>query len=229
MGGVEIPKGTRIDVVSQKTASFNIDTHRIELRNTYEDAGLSAKDINRMFEISDNAPRAEYIPGTFSAQDILDIKPNAAEGILRPPVEDYLDLDYIEAHKQQFKNGAARFQKFEPSKDYNNGIVGGEDGSSFWLSKETADTIEDIAKGDNRLYETILGFDKGYLGDGPLYRLDASADIVNKRNLSIPSGNESGANSFWRPGGRTYPGDMLEGIMHDVDVNKGDITWKKAD
>ncbi|CYX02397.1 membrane protein [Streptococcus suis] len=229
VGGVEIPKGTRIDVVSQKTASFNIDTHRIELRNTYEDAGLSAKDINRMFEISDNAPRAEYIPGTFSAQDILDIKPNAAEGILRPPVEDYLDLDYIEAHKQQFKNGAARFQKFEPSKDYNNGIVGGEDGSSFWLSKETADTIEDIAKGDNRLYETILGFDKGYLGDGPLYRLDASADIVNKRNLSIPSGNESGANSFWRPGGRTYPGDMLEGIMHDVDVNKGDITWKKAD
>ncbi|WP_231196082.1 hypothetical protein [Streptococcus equi] len=45
---------------------------------------------------------------------------------------------------------------------------------SFWVSKDHADIIEDIAKGDNRLYETLLGFDEGYLGNDPLYRLDLS-------------------------------------------------------
>ncbi|NMW55841.1 hypothetical protein HKO46_09730, partial [Streptococcus equi subsp. zooepidemicus] len=58
--------------------------------------------------------------------------------------------------------------------------------------------------GDNRLYETLLGFDEGYLGDGPLYRLDVSPEVVSEKGISIPSGNEKSANSWWRPGGRTY-------------------------
>ncbi|VEF08930.1 hypothetical protein [Streptococcus equi] len=96
---------------------------------------------------------------------------------------------------------------------------------SFWVSKDHADVIEDIAKGDNRLYETLLGFDEGYLGDGPLYRLDVSPEVISEKGISIPSGNEKGANSWWRPGGRTYPGDMPEGVMKDISTSKGDHTW----
>lgn len=67
------------------------------------------------------------------------------------------------------------------SQTANEGIVGGKDGTSFWLITENTDIIEDIAKGDNRLYETLLGFDEGYLGDGPLYRLDVSPEVVAEK------------------------------------------------
>ena len=46
------------------------------------------------------------------------------------------------------------------------------------MSKEHADIIEKVANGDNRLYEIILGFDEGYLGDGLLYRLDVTPEAV---------------------------------------------------
>lgn len=46
------------------------------------------------------------------------------------------------------------------------------------MSKEHADIIEKVANGDNRLYEIILGFDEGYLGDGTLYRLDVTPEAI---------------------------------------------------
>ena len=70
----------------------------------------------------------------------------------------------------------------------------GDDGTSFWLSKEHADVIQDVAQGDNRLYEALLGFDEGYLGDKSLYCLNVTPEVVSKKGISIPSGNESGAN-----------------------------------
>ena len=93
------------------------------------------------------------------------------------------------------------------------------------MSKEHADVIQDVAQGDNRLYETLLGFDEGYLGDKPLYRLDVTPEVVSEKGISIPSGNESGANEWWRPGGRTYPGDMPEGVMKDISIKEGDAIW----
>ena len=102
--------------------------------------------------------------------------------------------DYIEAHKKQFDNGASRFPKFQPSENWNGGIVGGDDGTSFWLSKEHADVIQDVAQGDNRLYEALLGFDEWDLGDKSLYCLNVTPEVVSKKGISISSGNESGAN-----------------------------------
>ena len=49
-----------------------------------------------------------------------------------------------------------------------------------------------------------------------------------QKGISIPSGNEAGANSWWRPGGRTYPGDMPEGVMKNISIKEGDITWNIA-
>ncbi len=167
----------------------------------------------------------KYIRGAYTKKDILDIKPDSQKGIFRPDVEEYLTPKYIEAHRQLFKNGVSRFQKFQPSENWNEGIVGSGDGTSFWLSKEHADIIEKVANGDNRLYEIILGLDEGYLGDGPLYRLDVTPEVVAEKGLSIPSGNEAGANDWWRPTGRTFPGDIPEGVMKDISTQRGEHTW----
>lgn len=186
---------------------------------------LTPEERELIFNISKDSPKVKYIRGAYTKKDILDIKPESQKGIFRPDVEEYLTPKYIEAHRQLFKNGASRFQKFQPSENWNGGIVGGDDGTSFWLSKEHADIIEKVANGDNRLYEIILGLDEGNLGDGPLYRLDVTPEVVAEKGISIPSGNEAGANDWWRPAGRTFPGDIPEGVMEDISTKRGEHTW----
>ena len=180
---------------------------------------LTPEERELIFNISKNAPKVEYRPGKTS-KSVLSIPKED-----RPIVEKVYSSEYIKAHKQQFENGAARFQKFQPSENWNGGIVGGDDGTSFWLSKEHADIIEKVANGDNRLYEIILGLDEGYLEDGPLYRLDVTPEVVAEKGISIPSGREAGANDWWRPTGRTFPGDIPEGVMKDISTKRGEHTW----
>ena len=180
---------------------------------------LTPEERELIFNISKNAPKVEYRPGKTS-KSVLSIPKED-----RPIVEKVYSSEYIKAHKQQFENGAARFQKFQPSENWNGGIVGGDDGTSFWLSKEHADIIEKVANGDNRLYEIILGLDEGYLEDGPLYRLDVTPEVVAEKRISIPSGREAGANDWWRPTGRTFPGDIPEGVMKDISTKRGEHTW----
>lgn len=180
---------------------------------------LTPEERELIFNISKNAPKVEYRPGKTS-KSVLSIPKED-----RPIVEKVYSSEYIKAHKQQFENGAARFQKFQPSENWNGGIVGGDDGTSFWLSKEHADIIEKVANGDNRLYEIILGLDEGYLEDGPLYRLDVTPEVVAEKGISIPSGREAGANDWWRPTGRTFPGGIPEGVMKDISTKRGEHTW----
>ena len=180
---------------------------------------LTPKERELIFNISKNAPKVEYRPGKTS-KSVLSIPKND-----RPSVEKVYSSEYIKGHRQQFTNGVSRFQKFQPSENWNGGIVGGDDGTSFWLSKEHADIIEKVADGDNRLYEIILGLDEGYLGDGPLYRLDVTPEVVAEKGISIPSGKEAGANDWWRPTGRTFPGDIPEGVMKDISTKRGEHTW----
>ncbi|HFI0100154.1 TPA: hypothetical protein ACGORY_000713 [Streptococcus suis] len=210
VGGVEIPKGTRIDVVSQKTASFNIDAHRIELRNTYEAAGLSTKDINRIFEISDTAPKVEYRPGKNSERILAQPKGK------RDSVETYLDPAYIKEHIKLFDNGAIKFQKFTPEEGgFNNGAIGNpEDHVAFVMPREAGETLIEVSKGDPRLLEVLLGLHPGDLGDSPVV-IDIPAESI--RNPRIPSGNEDSAfDGYWKPGGRTYPGNMPEAVIDEV-------------
>ena len=180
---------------------------------------LTPEERELIFNISKDSPKVKYKNGV-TPKEILEI--NKGD---RPNPEDIYNSTYLKMHNQQFKDGASRFQKFQPSESWNGGIVGGKDGTSFWLSKEHADIIEKVANGDNRLYEIILGFDDGYLGDGPLYRLDVTPEVVAEKGLSIPSGNEAGANDWWRPTGRTFPGDIPEGVMEDISTKRGEHTW----
>ena len=180
---------------------------------------LTPEERKLIFNISKDSPKVKYKNGV-TPKEILEI--NKGD---RPNPEDIYNSTYLKMHNQQFKNGASRFQKFQPSESWNGGIVGGKDGTSFWLSKEHADIIEKVADGDNRLYEIILGLDEGYLEDGPLYRLDVTPEVVAEKGISIPSGREAGANDWWRPTGRTFPGDIPEGVMKDISTKRGEHTW----
>ena len=203
----------------------SIDRQRYLQWHKYAEAGISPSNRVRVLEISEKAPKIKMIEGLDQQSVFKNIEAIDTEITPRPEPEGYLHPEYLEAHKHLFDNGAAKFQKFQPSESWNEGIVGGDDGTSFWLSKDHADIIQDIARGDNRIYETLLGLDDGYLGDGPLYRLDVTPEVVAEKGISIPSGNEAGANNWWRPGGRTYPGDMPEGVMKDISTKSGDHTW----
>lgn len=170
------------------------------------------------------SPKPKYVSGN-KPEDILKIQPDHDRGVLRPNVEDYLKPSYIKAHKALFKDGAARFQKFPPSKNWNDGILGGNDGNSFWLPKKQADLIEKVANGDNHTFEHLLGMPEGYLGDHSLNRIDVPPEIIDRKGISIPSGNEQGANEFWVPGGKTQPGGLDEAVMNGIGKEEGDYTW----
>ena len=223
---VEVPKYNREQILrnieesrlARESSGFkDFATRERYLEKVFDK--LTPEERELIFNISKNAPKVEYRPGKTS-KSVLSIPKED-----RPIVEKVYSSEYIKAHKQQFENGAARFQKFQPSENWNGGIVGGDDGTSFWLSKEHADIIEKVANGDNRLYEIILGLDEGYLEDGPLYRLDVTPEVVAEKGISIPSGREAGANDWWRPAGRTFPGDIPEGVMEDISTKRGEHTW----
>ena len=48
---------------------------------------------------------------------------------------------------------------------------------------------------------------------------------ANKRMISPSSGNEIEANDWWRPAGRTFPGDIPEVVMKDISSQRGEHTW----
>ena len=192
---------------------------RRQLIEQYRSWGISPTDSVQILEISENAPKVQYQEGML-ADSILETPKN-----LRPEPSQIYEPNFLKRHLQQFKQGAAKFQKFKPDENWRNGVVGDANGDSFWISKKHADIIEKVANGDNRLFEKLLGFDEGYFGDGPIYRLDVSPEVVAQKGVFMPTGNEDGANEWWRPGGRTYPGGIPEAVMKDISTKRGDHTW----
>ncbi|KIS11207.1 membrane protein [Streptococcus equi subsp. zooepidemicus] len=91
------------------------------------------------------------------------------------------------------------------------------------MLKRLKDTLIDVSKGEPRILEDLLGLHLGDLGDSPV-AIDIPKESI--RNLRIPSGNEVSAfDGLWKPGGRTYSGDMPEGVMKDINTSKGEHTW----
>ena len=186
---------------------------------------LTPKERELIFNISKDAPKVEYIRGTYTKKDILDIKPDSQKGILRPDVEDYLTSESIEAHRQRFENGAIKFQKFTPEEGgYNNGAVGNiKDHVAFVMPKEDGEILIKVTKGDPELLEDILGLHRGDLGSSPVVIEIPPESIKNPR---IPNGNEASAfEDFWKPGGQTFPGNMPEAVIDEVPW--GEFTIRK--
>lgn len=92
----------------------------------------------------------------------------------------------------------------------------------FVIPKKFCDTVIKHANGDISIIERELGFPKGYFNDGGgLVRIDSDETIGI--NLRLPSGNETGANSLWIPGGYTS-GGISEAVSNTIPLDKTEIT-----
>lgn len=122
----------------------------------------------------------------------------------------------IEAHLAKFDDGAVRFTSKAKYKEF--GTYGPSDG--FVIPKSEFEQIMKESKGDLRIVEQKLGLKQGYLSDNDTLVVYIKKE--NIRNLKIPSGNESGANEFWKPGGKTS-GGISEAILDFSQKPKVDI------
>lgn len=55
--------------------------------------------------------------------------------------------------------------------------------------------------------------------------MDVTPEVVAKKGISIPIGNEVGDNDWWRPTGRTFPGNIPEAVIDEVPW--GEFTIRK--
>ena len=75
--------------------------------------------------------------------------------------------------------------------------------SKFVSNPESIEKIVRDANGDLRKIENALGLEKNYLGNNKNEVYIIYIQPKQIKNARMPSGNESGANMFWIPGGCT--------------------------
>lgn len=201
---------------SEKLTQNNVQKNFNEVTSSASQVAKAKEELQKAIE---QAPKPEYEPG-YSPEYILNIKPDTDKGIFRPEVNDYLSPQYIQDHKKLFEDGAIKVQRFTPSKDYNNGIIGNiKDKVAFVMPKSIGEKAIEASNGNPRELENLLGLDNGYLGDNPVI-----IDIPNPENVRIPSGNEDSAfEGLWKPGGYTAPGNIPEAVIEEVP--EGKYTW----
>ena len=90
------------------------------------------------------------------------------------------------------------------------------------MPKNYCDDVIERANGNISIIEKELGFPEGYFSDGGgLIRIDAPN--TPELNIRIPSGNETGANIHWIPGGKTS-GGVPEAITNKIPLKDTTIT-----
>ncbi|NMH66674.1 hemagglutinin repeat-containing protein [Shewanella salipaludis] len=151
---------------------------------------------------ANSGPLVDYVQ--LSKQ--TNLSPETLEDIImtpkgkRPEPSEYMTQTQIDEHLTKFDEGAIRFTSKSGIEDY--GTLGPDGG--FVMPKSEFDSLVVQANGDLRVVEEKLGLSKGYL-DG----VDTVIVHIEQKDLNslrVPSGNESGANSNWRPGGQTSGG-----------------------
>ena len=143
----------------------------------------------------------------------------------RPDPSSYLSQEYIDAHLAQFDGGVSVIQTEWAYRRYSepNGFVGvPDDNSLFVMPKKYCNSVITRANGNISIIEKELGFPEGYFRDGGgLIRIDAPN--TPELNIRIPSGNETGANKLWIPGGKTS-GGVPEAITNTIPLKDTTIT-----
>ncbi|MDO4305104.1 MAG: hypothetical protein Q4D94_14450, partial [Bacillota bacterium] len=143
----------------------------------------------------------------------------------RPDPATYLSQEYIDVHLAQFDDGVSVIQTEWAYSRYSetNGFVGvPDDNSLFVMPKEYCDDVISRANGNISIIEKELGFPEGYFSDGGgLVRIDTLN--TSELNIRMPSGNETGANKLWIPGGKTV-GGVPEAITNTIPLKDTTVT-----
>ena len=141
----------------------------------------------------------------------------------RPDPDTYLHPDVIQKHLEQFKakhrNAAVKVIKWE---DYNQFGPKHQDETSYVLPISKLQEALAYANGDRRKLETALGYDPGALGNKDIGIVTFTSPDDLK--LQMPTGNETGANPLWIPGGKLPKTPAFDGLPEAVLDLKG---WHK--
>lgn len=126
----------------------------------------------------------------------------------------------------KFDDGAAYILSKKTYDAYFDGRdkLGWPDGTQFVLPKNEVDNVLNNAGGDLAKLEKELGYNIGSWEDG-----DYIIMYVNnpkKYNISLPSGNEMGANDNWIPGGYTS-GGIPEAVVYDLDNTPEEVYFSE--
>ena len=139
----------------------------------------------------------------------------------RPNPKTYVNSEYLTKHFAEFDDGATVIQTEWAYTNYSeaNGFVGvPDDNTLFVMPKKYADKVIQNSNGNINYIEEKLGFPKGYFKyGGGLVRIDI--EDLSGLDLRLPSGNETGANSLWIPGGETS-GGVPEAVLNTVPLDK---------
>ncbi|NSX11265.1 hemagglutinin repeat-containing protein [Pseudomonas lini] len=163
--------------------------------------------INKLQDLMPDSDVPIYVPPPITAETLSrDIvkKILSIEKGSRPLPDTYLSQAYRDMHAKMFDEGVVRVQPSAPT-----GTIGRTE--TRVLPKSVAQDAISRANGDVSKLEQYLGLDKGYLGNNPVL-----VNITKVDGYRIPSGNEFGANDFWRPGGFTSPGGLPEAVINPV-------------
>lgn len=127
----------------------------------------------------------------------------------------YLSARYIKAHLKKFEKGASYLVPKKALDTYGRDFIGRLDGQ-FVMSKMEMDDLFKKAKGNLSYVEDELGIPPGAWKGKEIVRIDIPN--VKKQNPRMATGNESGANNLWLPGGR-LPKGYSEVVLDAVKKN----------
>jgi hypothetical protein len=134
----------------------------------------------------------------------------------RPDPSNYLKWRYRHRHQRNFRRGASFLTKKQVLDKYGRAILGRQDGLFVMCKKEMDDLIHK-ANGQLSYVETELGIPSGIWKNAEIIRIDIRKP--KKLKLRLPSGNETGANELWIPGGK-LPNGYLESVINPVSEGK---------
>lgn len=118
-----------------------------------------------------------------------------------PDPGDYLDSEYIAQHLARFEDGASRIYFSDSLHTYGPGQA---DHSTFVFPTSELQEILDSTGGRADLIADRLGLERAWFYDANGIPVDVEIrhfEPSELTNLRMPSGNESGANASWIPGG----------------------------
>jgi hypothetical protein len=152
---------------------------------------------------------------------------NFANNIALPLLEGYSYLEGIgelrAAYKgttltvDAFSKGGTKLVSSEMLAQFPSSTTFGNPAGTFIAPTSEIDAL--LSQGLNRSQiATKLGIEDPAFLKGDLIRVDIKSSALKDLNLRVPTGNETGANSLFVPGGKTV-GGVTEGVVNGIPKN----------
>ena len=213
---------------SKIAENFSLNTIRVpKVESALEIKNRVLENIKASKTARESSGFKQYVAKEYALAEEIRYKNYWNEPILkipkgsRPNPKTYVNSEYLTKHFAEFDEGATVIQTEWAYTNYSeaNGFVGvPDDNTLFVMPTKYADKVIKNSNGNINYIEEKLGFPKGYFKyGGGLVRIDV--EDLSDLDLRLPSGNETGANSMWIPGGETS-GGVPEAILNTVPLDK---------